>query len=246
MKKVKIALGALGIAALSVGVLWAADHIDAPAVAGTSSDITDYYAFQSPQNNDNMVFVANVQGLLDPITTANANFDEQVMVEFNIDNTGDLVEDLVIQAIVENGVVKIYGPIAPSSNGKTSIKQTINSLWRPYNQSLNYLLYPDQWKVNQWNNFIETKVEHRYTYGNSSQGHITSRLRNPLFWSNYSYGFLNLEAVNDNRFSKFNWRTRCFAQLGLGDNWAPESKLWSAGANPEQIMQSSATCYEKC
>ena len=123
MKKVKIALGALGIAALSVGVLWAADHIDAPAVAGTSSDITDYYAFQSPQNNDNMVFVANVQGLLDPITTANANFDEQVMVEFNIDNTGDLVEDLVIQAIVENGVVKIYGPIAPSSNGKTSIKQ---------------------------------------------------------------------------------------------------------------------------
>jgi hypothetical protein len=123
MKKVKLALGVLGITALSVGVLWAADHIDAPAVAGTSSDITDFYAFQSPENNDNMVFVANVQGLLDPMTTASANFDEQVMVEINIDNTGDLVEDLVIQAVIEGGVVKIYGPIAPSSTGTTSIKQ---------------------------------------------------------------------------------------------------------------------------
>ncbi len=106
------------------GILWAADHIDAPGVASTSSDITDYYAFQSPDNNDNMVFVANLQGLLDPTASQTVSFDENVMVEFNIDNTGDAVENLVIQALVKDGELIVYGPIAPSSTGLTSAVET--------------------------------------------------------------------------------------------------------------------------
>jgi len=124
-------------------------------------------------------------------------------------------------------------------NNKTSISQSVSSLWRPENASLNYLLYPDQWNVDQWNNFLETSIEHKYGYGEKSRGHLTSTLRNPLFWSDYNYGYLNLEAVNDNRFSRFNFRTRCFGQLGLGSDWAPESKLWAAGANPEEMSQNS-------
>ncbi len=116
-------VAACTLCALAIGIVWAADHIDAPDVASTTSDITDYYAFQSPSDNDRMVFVANVQGLLSPSASATAAFDEQVMVEFNIDNSGDLVEDLVIQAFVENGVVKIYGPVAPTSTGMSSIKE---------------------------------------------------------------------------------------------------------------------------
>jgi hypothetical protein len=123
MKRLKLSLGILALTAMTVGVVWAADHIDAPAVTSTTSDITDYYAFQSPTNPDNMVFVANVQALLDPTATASASFDEQVLIEFNIDNSGDLVEDLVLQAFVENGKVKIYGPTAPSMTGTTSIKE---------------------------------------------------------------------------------------------------------------------------
>ncbi|MFK7772891.1 MAG: DUF4331 family protein [Saprospiraceae bacterium] len=107
-----------------VGLVWAADHIDAPGVSSTSSDITDYYAFQSPDNNDNMVFVANLQGLLDPTATQSASFDENVMVEFNIDNTGDAVEDLVIQALVKDGELIVYGPVAPGSPGLTSAVET--------------------------------------------------------------------------------------------------------------------------
>jgi len=102
------------------GVSWAADHIDAPGVSSTSSDITDFYAFQSPENNDNMVFVCNLMGLMDPTATAAANFDEQVMIEFNIDNDGNNVEDLVIQAIFKDGQVTVYGPVAPSTTGLTS------------------------------------------------------------------------------------------------------------------------------
>jgi hypothetical protein len=108
----------------TAGIVWAADHIDAPSVASTSSDITDYYAFQSPQNSSNMVFVANLQGLLDPTATASASFDEQVMVEFNIDNTGDAVEDLVIQAIFNDGKVQVYGPVQPMDTGLESRVET--------------------------------------------------------------------------------------------------------------------------
>lgn len=115
MKKLKqIAISILATLAL-VAVFVAADHIDAPGVTGGSSDITDYYAFQSPANNDNMVFVANVQGLLSPEATGDAMFDENVLIEFNIDNDGDLVQDLVIQAIPYDGKMVVFGPTMPTS-----------------------------------------------------------------------------------------------------------------------------------
>lgn len=106
------------------GIVWAADHTDAPAVSSTTSDITDFYAFQSPANNDNMVFVCNVQGLLDPTATQSANFDENVMIEFNIDNSGDFIEDLVIQALIKDGELVVYGPIAPATTGLISEVET--------------------------------------------------------------------------------------------------------------------------
>ena len=67
-----------------------------------------------------MVFVANTQGLLTPGATADAKFDENTMIEFNIDNTGDNVEDLVIQGIVKNGKMRVYGPAAPRVTGTIS------------------------------------------------------------------------------------------------------------------------------
>ena len=118
MEKMKTVLG-IGILAVSGIFLVAADHIDAPDVAGGTSDITDYYAFQG-EDTDNIVFAANVQGLLSPNSTASASFDENVMVEFNIDTTGDNVEDLVIQAIPRDGKMYFFGPSAPSSTGLNS------------------------------------------------------------------------------------------------------------------------------
>ena len=108
-------------------VLVAADHIDAPAVtvngAGTGADITDVYGFQG-QNTNNLVFVANVKGLLSPMATASANFDENVLIEFNIDNNGDAVEDLVIQAIPRDGKMYFFGPTAPTATGTNSMVLT--------------------------------------------------------------------------------------------------------------------------
>ena len=107
------------IAIVGIGLM-AADHIDAPNVSGTSSDITDYYAFQSPDNSNNMVFVIAMQGLLSPMATSSAAFDESILTEINIDNDGDNVEDLVIQLIPRDGKMYAFGPYMPSSTGTTS------------------------------------------------------------------------------------------------------------------------------
>lgn len=118
MKNWKINLQASSLIAL-VFLLIAADHIDAPAVSGGSADITDFYAFQG-ENTENLVFVANLQGLLSPSESAAASFDEGVLVEFNIDTDDDAVEDLVIQAIPRDGKMYFFGPEAPSSPGTSS------------------------------------------------------------------------------------------------------------------------------
>jgi Domain of unknown function (DUF4331) len=128
MKK-KILTGTLLGLVLAGGIIFAADHIDAPAVTGPGSvspgnDITDVYAFQSPADNSKMVFVLNTQGLLSPTASATASFPSNVMYELNIDNTGDNVEDLVIQCLVQNGKMRVYGPVAPGTPGLTSTVKT--------------------------------------------------------------------------------------------------------------------------
>ena len=122
MKKTKIVLG-LSLVAISGLVFMAADHIDAPAVTGNASDITDVYAFQG-QDTNNMVFVVNTQGLLTPAGTAAAAFNENVLQEINIDTNGDNVEDLVIQAIRKNNKMYFFGPVAPGTTGTTSTVKT--------------------------------------------------------------------------------------------------------------------------
>ncbi|WP_179345673.1 DUF4331 family protein [Winogradskyella ursingii] len=118
MKKTKILI-ASAILGIATFVAIAADHIDAPAVTGTTSDITDYYAFRG-ENTNNIAFVANVQGLLSPGDTGSASFDENVMIEINISTNNDLQEELVIQAIPRDGKMYFFGPVVATSTGLSS------------------------------------------------------------------------------------------------------------------------------
>ncbi len=122
MKKSKMLLG-LSFLAITGLVLVAADHIDAPAVTNNGNDITDVYAFQG-QDTNNLVFVVNTQGLLSPSNTSTATFKENVLIEINIDNTGDNIEDLVIQAIKRGDKMYFFGPTAPGTPGTSSTIKT--------------------------------------------------------------------------------------------------------------------------
>jgi len=113
-----LAFASLG-AAMVVGLI-AADHVDSPSVASTSSDIADFYAFEGADENST-VFAVTLQGPLTPgSATTDASFDENVMVEINIDNTGDFVEDLVIQALPRDGKMYFSAPKAPNMVGTMS------------------------------------------------------------------------------------------------------------------------------
>ena len=118
MNKMKFGLAICSLLTAGI-IMMAADHIEAPAVSGGSADITDFYVFQG-ENTSNLVFVANVQGLLSPTASETAAFDEDVLVEFNVDNDGDNVEDLVIQALPKGGNMYFFGPSAPASTGTSS------------------------------------------------------------------------------------------------------------------------------
>lgn len=121
MKKRKVLLTVLAaVVAVTGGIIYAADHLDAPAVSNQTTDITDVYVFNG-ENTNNLVFVANTQGLLSPSATGAAKFDEKTLIEFNIDNNGDNVEDLVLQAIVMNGKMRVYGPYRPAATGTRSV-----------------------------------------------------------------------------------------------------------------------------
>jgi len=122
MKRKKILLTAIVAAAIITGgIMYAADHIDTPAVTSQSTDITDLYVFRAA-DPANLVFVANSQGLTSPANSANLKFDANTVLEFNIDKTGDNLEDLVIQCKYDAATNKmqVYGPIAPSATGTKS------------------------------------------------------------------------------------------------------------------------------
>ncbi len=120
-RKNKLLAFVIAAATLTGGIIYAADHIDTPAVTNQPTDITDVYVFRAADPN-NLVFVANSQGLLSPTASASAKFDENTIFEFNIDNNNDKIEDLVIQCKYEPSINKmqIYGPVAPSATGTKS------------------------------------------------------------------------------------------------------------------------------
>ena len=122
MKKSKILVGTIFLAIIGL-ITVAADHIDAPATQGTTTDITDFYAFQG-EDTSNLVFVANVQGLLSPAVSGDAMFDESTLIEINIDTNDDKIEDWVIQAIPRDGKMYFFGPVKPSTTGLNSAIET--------------------------------------------------------------------------------------------------------------------------
>ena len=90
-----VAIAAVAAFALmSSRALEGADHTDAPGAMGDpAADITDVYAFRSPENPDNLVVVVNVNPLTAPAQNTSRNFASGVAYNIHVDNSGDLVAD---------------------------------------------------------------------------------------------------------------------------------------------------------
>jgi hypothetical protein len=129
LKKKRLAAAGLGLVALtglglSARKALSSDHADTTQIAASpGTDLSDVFLFPSPTNPDNVVLAMCVSPLIGP--GGSRFFDPSVLYQFKIDNNGDSVEDLVIQArFAGDGPsqqVRIAGPSAPRTTGTRSM-----------------------------------------------------------------------------------------------------------------------------
>jgi hypothetical protein len=118
-----VSLAVLGAALIvATGRLWASDHQDTPEVElNPRMDINDLYAFPGA-SPDRIALVLTTSS---PIAGQVASFDPSVLYQFKIDNTGDAIEDLVIQVTFDDAAganqrFTVRGPVAPARTGTQS------------------------------------------------------------------------------------------------------------------------------
>jgi len=122
-----IAIAALALAgAGSLGVALrtslASDHQDTPEVElHPRLDINDVYAF--PGSNANRIaLVLTTSSPLTPAASVGATFDPDILYQIKVDNTGDGVEDLVLQFTFDGEgaaqQVTMHGPVTPDATGR--------------------------------------------------------------------------------------------------------------------------------
>jgi hypothetical protein len=103
--KLKQTLLRQGLAAIAAVFLvqpapiMASSHREAPITAlDHTADITDWYAFVSPEHPDRVVFIMNVDPFLEPSNGPNYfPFDPGVLYEMKIDNNRDGLPDMTFQ-----------------------------------------------------------------------------------------------------------------------------------------------------
>ena len=122
---------------------------------------------------------------------------------------------------------------------KNKLYSYFKSMYRPNKSDLNYLLYPG-WDFQKFNNTATFGWEHSYKH-NTGKGKINFEITSSSFGSDYNYSKISTTSINKFSISKFKFNTRIFAQIGSGDNWADESKLYLSGANPEELSNNKFT-----
>ena len=115
-----VALAAAGAAGIAIG----SDHQDTPFVElNPKTDMTDVYAFPGA-GSGRIALVMNTRAFLTPAQAqdpAQASFDDDLLYQFKVDNTGDAREDRVIQvSFTGEGAaqtIEVRGPLAPPVQG---------------------------------------------------------------------------------------------------------------------------------
>jgi hypothetical protein len=125
-------------------------------------------------------------------------------------------------------------------SGKNKVYLFFKSMYRKNYDALSYLLLPMEWQPDALNNTLNAGIEHTYRYKRGT-GTIQLGLRSTALMSDYNYQSLTMNTINRTRLGKLNLNTRVVLQYGTGTNWAKESSLFLAGANPEEMMDNKYT-----
>jgi hypothetical protein len=130
---VSVALVAF-VAAMAMPQPQASSHREAPLISQDPlADNTDVYAFVSPERPDRVVLISNYIPLQFPSSGPNFwKFDDNVLYEIMVDNTGDAVEDITFQfrftTQVRNPNTFLYntGPLTSLDDPDLNVRQSYN------------------------------------------------------------------------------------------------------------------------
>lgn len=100
--------------------------------------------------------------------------------------------------------------------------------------------HPELSSYDKWNNTLNLEMEHNYSKGIGT-GKIILGMRTSAIYSDFDYASIYMNIVQNKTLHKFDLRTRLFAQYMTGNNAAPESQLYLAGANPEEMAENKFT-----
>jgi hypothetical protein len=89
----------MAVLAVQPTSIFAASHREAPITAlDQKADITDWFAFVSPEHPDRVIMILNVDPFLEPSNGPNYfPFDPGILYEMKIDNNHDGIEDVTFQ-----------------------------------------------------------------------------------------------------------------------------------------------------
>ncbi|MES2779000.1 MAG: M1 family metallopeptidase [Bacteroidota bacterium] len=153
------------------------------------------------------------------------------------------IQSRVLDGLVMNkmGVEKTHGSMVFRVFAKSM--RRVQSYYLPAYypitiQSVSF--YPVISSQNQWNNTLNLEIEDRYTAGVGS-GKILLGMRTSALYSDFDYASAYINIVNQKDIGSMELRTRVFAQYMTGSNAAPESQLYLAGANPEEMADNIYT-----
>ena len=125
-RRAAVVAGIVVVAATAgtVRLVRSADHRDSPTtMADAAADINDVYAFQSPSNSNNVVFVMTTSPFITPAAASTTYFDPNVLYQFKVDTDANAVEDDVIQVTFTGTgagqTFTVHGPATPATTGVT-------------------------------------------------------------------------------------------------------------------------------
>ncbi|OFY70745.1 MAG: hypothetical protein A3G23_08120 [Bacteroidetes bacterium RIFCSPLOWO2_12_FULL_37_12] len=124
----------------------------------------------------------------------------------------------------------------------------LKSMYKPNREGLEYLVYSDTllkrdfWTTEVFNNSVNIGWIKSYSrIKNSGSWNFSLRLPGFIFTEkSESYSWINMSQINTSKLGDFELRSRFFAQYGAGI-FPGESKLFIAGANPEDLSENKYT-----
>ena len=133
MKDVRSAISLLMATMLAVPTtLFGASHREAPITAlDRAADITDYYSFVSYEDPTKVIFILNVDPLLEPSNGPNYfPFDPNILYSIKVDNSYDAVEDVslnlgspprsMLPACLPGSLVRVPASMRPATLPSTT------------------------------------------------------------------------------------------------------------------------------